>query len=163
MQPVIGPPVHALRFGREGVGITRAPPEPLLNLVRSAHRLVASILPLARIGQPVTAPAAKGPPTEIELGDSSPTGHGGAEKPEPSAAIRAWGRGQPDKVPSKLPVVVIGQIQAILSSGEIQISVAEEADVGIEPPSSRPILDIDGLARFDRELPDRATRSIPVS
>ena len=60
-------------------------------------------------------------------------------------------------------MIVIGQIQAVLSSGEIQASVAEEADVWIEQSLLMPIPHIDGLARVDCELPARPTRSTPLS
>jgi hypothetical protein len=66
----------------------------------------------------MTPPTAKGTATEIELGDPSPTGHVGAEKPEPSAAIGAWGRREADLVSLRVAVVAIGQLYPVLEGGD---------------------------------------------
>ena len=118
LPPAIDAPVHALRFRREGIGKARASPEPLLNIVRSPHRLVASSFRLACIGQPMTPSTAKVTATEIELGDPSPAFQVGAHKPSPPATIRAWGRRQIDVVSLRLPIVVKRQLYPVRLGGD---------------------------------------------
>jgi hypothetical protein len=100
LPPLIGSPVHALRFRREGIGEARVPPKPPLNLVRSVHRLGVASFPLARITQPMTPPTAKVSTAKIELGHAGPadaTGpHARAHKPGALSSIVTRGPDEGD-------------------------------------------------------------------